>query len=44
MISQRVSQKYCRFCDKTIVRGTSIQLTEFMNKTSMKIVQPYLYK
>jgi len=46
MISRRMLQRYCRFhtCDKTIVRGTSIQLTEFMNETSTKMVQPYLYR
>jgi len=46
MISRRVSKKYYQFytCDKTIIRETSIQLTEFVNETSMKIVQPYLYK
>jgi len=45
MISRRASQKYCRFytCGET-VRGISTQLTEFVNETSTKIVQPHLYR
>jgi len=45
MISRRESQRYRIYtCDKTIIRATSIQPTEFLNKTSTKIVQPYLYR
>jgi len=38
-------QSYCWFyiCDKIIIRGTLIQLIEFMNETLTKIVQSYLY-
>jgi len=46
VISRRVSQKYCQFytCGKTTVRGASIQLIEFVNESSTKIVQSYLYR
>jgi len=41
-----VSQKYCQFYiyGKITVKSSSIQLTEFLNKTSMKIMQSYLYR
>jgi len=39
VISRRVSQKYCQFYTygKITIKKTSIQLTEFVNKTSIDL-------